>query len=166
MYKFGPYGTSHATAATLAFRKKLLNITSFNDIQCVAEEKHFLKNYTIPFVQLDTMKTILVFSHVHNSFDKKVLLQNGDSPYVKIVNTLVEDFVKEPEIFQFFMKDIDDILQKYEPGKPDNKPDVLKQMEDLKLEREKKMIDYQHWLNNSFTKEMENKINQMNVFIQ
>ena len=53
MYKFGPYGPNHATAATFAFRKELLKKTRFDESSCVAEEKKFLKEYTIPFVQLD-----------------------------------------------------------------------------------------------------------------
>jgi glycosyltransferase involved in cell wall biosynthesis len=59
MYKFGPYGPNHATAATFAFRRELLNKTSFQEDACLAEEKHFLQNYTIPFVQLESMKSIL-----------------------------------------------------------------------------------------------------------
>ena len=74
MYKFGPYGPNHSTAATFAFRRELLKQTRYDDNAALAEEKAFLKNYTIPFVQLDSIKSILVFSHVHNSFDKKTLL--------------------------------------------------------------------------------------------
>ena len=64
MYQFGPYGPNHATAATFAFRKELLKQTRYDENAAVAEEKHFLKGYTIPFVQLDPMKCILVFSHL------------------------------------------------------------------------------------------------------
>jgi glycosyltransferase involved in cell wall biosynthesis len=71
MYRFGPYGPNHSTAATFAFRKELLKMTKFDDNAAVAEEREFLKGYTIPFVQLDTTKSILVFSHDHNSFDRK-----------------------------------------------------------------------------------------------
>jgi hypothetical protein len=67
MYQFGPYGPNHATAATFAFKKELLKRTKFNETASVAEEKQFLINYTIPFVQLEPQKSILVFSHIHNS---------------------------------------------------------------------------------------------------
>jgi glycosyltransferase involved in cell wall biosynthesis len=73
MFQFGPYGANHATAATFAFKKQLLDITKFDENSSVAEEKKFLKDYTIPFVQLESKKSILVFSHNHNSFDKKQL---------------------------------------------------------------------------------------------
>jgi glycosyltransferase involved in cell wall biosynthesis len=97
MYKFGPYGPNHSTAATFAFRKELLQETNYDDDACIAEEKKFLKNYTIPFVQLDPMKSILVFSHNHNSFDKKELLLNPN-PMVSISEKKVEEFVKEEDI--------------------------------------------------------------------
>ena len=35
----------------------------------------------------------------------------------------------------FFMKDIDELLEKYEPGLPAMKPDVLIQIEKIKKER-------------------------------
>ena len=62
IFQFGPYHSNHATAGTFAFRKELLKISSYDDNAELAEEKHFLKDYTIPFVQLDPRKTILVLS--------------------------------------------------------------------------------------------------------
>jgi glycosyltransferase involved in cell wall biosynthesis len=159
MYKFGPYGPNHATAASFAFRKQLLNITKYDDDQALAEEKQFLKNYTIPFVQLDPLKTILVFSHIHNSFDKKQLLNQGnENPYVKLSDKKVSDFVKEEEIKKFFLEDIDAHLESYESGKPENKPEVLKQMKQIIKNREN-MIKQQ-------TEEQQNKkINQLTLLI-
>jgi glycosyltransferase involved in cell wall biosynthesis len=156
MYRFGPYGPNHSTAATFAFRKELLTITSFQDNAAVAEEKHFLKGYTIPFVQLDPMKSILVFSHNHNSFDKKNLL---DSPnqYMGKSDKKVEDFVKEEDLKQFFMEDIDKLLETYEPGKPENKPDVLKQLSEIKQQREEMIIEHQRKQT-----EYQNTINKVN----
>jgi len=135
MYKFGPYGPNHATAATFAFRRDLLKQTRYEDNAALAEEKAFLKNYTVPFVQLDSMKTILVFSHVHNSFDKKPLLDNP-SPYVNLSEKTVDDFVKDPDTKKFFMEDIDELLANYDPGSPKHKPEVLRQMEEMKKKRE------------------------------
>ena len=137
MYKFGPYAPNHATAATFAFRKKLLLQTSYDETACVAEEKHFLKNYTIPMVQLDSMKTILVFSHVHNSFDKKVLLANVPNQMITESVTTPSDFLKNnDDILKYFMEDIDSVLERYEPGKPSHKPDVINQMAEIKCKRE------------------------------
>uniref|UniRef100_A0A6C0FDP3 Uncharacterized protein n=1 Tax=viral metagenome TaxID=1070528 RepID=A0A6C0FDP3_9ZZZZ len=135
MFRFGPYGKNHSTAGTFAFKRKLLSMSKYDDFKALAEEKDFLKDYTIPFVQFDPLKTILVFSHNHNTFDKKELLQQGKdgiTPTQRPDNHVkVEDFVKSPEIYDFFMKDIDGILDKYEPGKVENKPEVLQQMKNI-----------------------------------
>ena len=140
MLQFGPYGPNHATAATFAFHRRLLQQTRDEETACLAEEKHFLKNYTIPFVQLDPLKSILVFSHNHNSFDKKTLLnQVANNPFIKETVKKVDDFVKESDIKQFFMEDIDQLLDQYQPGRPENKPDVTKQLEEMRIQREKVM---------------------------
>jgi glycosyltransferase involved in cell wall biosynthesis len=141
LYQFGPYGENHATAATLAFRRKLLEQTSFDNNACVAEEKYFLKGYTIPFIQLDPLKTILVFSHSHNSFDKKKLLDQND-PFVRLSNKSINDFVKEKNIQHFFLEKIDDLLGKYEVGKPEYKQDVLNQIEELQNDRLARMSQH------------------------
>jgi glycosyltransferase involved in cell wall biosynthesis len=176
MYKFGPYGPNHATAATFAFRKELLNETRFEDNAAVAEETFFLKQYTIPFVQLDPMKAILVFSHDHNSFDKKHLLENPNQ-FMSVSDKTVDDFVKEPDLKKFFMEDIDKLLETYEPGKPSNKPDVLKQLDEIKTKREEMMINHQkqqmeyqdtiNKVNQMYgLNQNQNQINEMSVVIQ
>jgi glycosyltransferase involved in cell wall biosynthesis len=155
MYQFGPYGPNHATAATFAFKKELLRITKFDENSSVAEEKKFLKDYTIPFVQLESMKTILVFSHNQNSFDKKELLKQLPNPNIRDTPVLPKDFVKEDDILKFFMEDIDSVLENYNPGKPENKPDVTKQLNELKISREKKMqemIKQQNTYNDTMNK--------------
>jgi hypothetical protein len=141
MFQFGPYGPNHATAATFAFKKELLQQTKFDEESCVAEEKKFLKDYTIPFVQLDSTKTILVFSHNHNSFDKKELLKQMPCPTIHETPVLPKDLVKEEDILKFFMEDIDELLEKYDLGKLDYKPDVKKQLAELKMNREKQIQD-------------------------
>ena len=138
MYKCGPYGPTHATAGTFAFRRELLDITRYNDDACLAEEREFLKGYTIPLVQLDPMKTILVFSHDHNTFDKKKLLNNQHPEYFRECDKTVDMFIRftdEAKIKKFFMKDIDEKLAKYLPGLPAMKPDVLEQTKTIEMKR-------------------------------
>lgn len=130
MYQFGPYGPKHATAGTFAFKRELIE-NRYDDNACLAEEKSFLKDYTVPFVQLDPKKTILVFSHEHNTFDKRKLLENPHPQFVKESDKKVEDFVKESELIDFYMN-INSSLETYEPGRPKMKPDVLVQM--IKIE--------------------------------
>ena len=138
MYQFGPYGPNHSTAGTFAFKRELLKMTRYEDGAALAEEKHFLKNYTIPFVQLDPLKTILVFSHAHNTFDKRRLLENANPQFTKESEKTVEMFVKEPDLLDFFMNQISELLKTYEPGRPNMKPDVLMQM--VKIEKERKLM--------------------------
>ena len=140
MYSFGPYGPRHSTAATFAFRKELLNKTSFSDTASLAEEKAFLKDYTIPFAQLDPMKTILVFAHEQNTFDKRELLKNP-SPLIKDTNVMPTDFIKDEEILAFFTSKISAELENYSYGKLKNKPDVVKQTKEIMLKREKMQND-------------------------
>jgi glycosyltransferase involved in cell wall biosynthesis len=137
MYSFGPYGANHATAATFAFRRELLTNTKYEEVS-LSEEKKFLKDYTIPMVQLDSEKTILVFSHIHNSADKKQLLDQGPNQFVKETTYKVKDMVKDESTYTFFMHDIDDLLANYSFGHPKNKPDVDEEIK--KREKENNMI--------------------------
>lgn len=137
VYKFGPYGPNHATAGTFAFKRKLLEISKYDDKAAIAEEKQFLQNYTIPFVQLDPQKTILVFSHDHNTFDKRKLLENPHPDLVKETDKKVEEFIKDDEMRNFYMNEVDNILKDYEPGRPTMKPDVLTQIIDIEERRRK-----------------------------
>jgi hypothetical protein len=158
MYLFGPYGPNHATAATFAFKRELLATTRFDEKSSVAEERKFLKDYTIPFVQLEAKKSIVVFSHNHNSFDKKELLKQMPNPNIHDTPVLPADLVKETDILKFFMEDIDKLLETYEPGQPKNKPDVTKQLIELKEEREKQMIEHM-----KTQQEQQEAINMMNM---
>jgi glycosyltransferase involved in cell wall biosynthesis len=146
MYQCGPYGPNHATAGTFAFRTELLKDSRYDDGAALAEEKQFLKNYTVPFVQLDPMKSILVFSHNHNTFDKKKLLDNAHPDYFKPCTKTIDMFIQEEKevwIKDFFMNKIDDLLANYEPGEPKMKPDVLKQTKEIEEERAKMMQQQQ-----------------------
>lgn len=73
----GPYSKNHATAGTFAFKRELLAETSYQDDAVSAEEKHFLKNYTIPMVQLHPLSTIVCIAHASNTFNKDILRQQA-----------------------------------------------------------------------------------------
>jgi|UniRef100_A0A6C0IPL4 glycosyltransferase involved in cell wall biosynthesis len=139
MIQCGPYGEKHATAGTFAFRKKLLDDTKYDDDAALAEERAFLKDYTVPFVQLDPLKSILVFSHEHNTYDKRKMFDNAHPDFFKESPKTVESFIRkdtENDIKQFFMKDIDGLLEDYTPGLPNMKPDVLKQIKEIEEKRD------------------------------
>jgi hypothetical protein len=142
MVQCGPYNPNHATAGTFSFKVELLKHTQYEDHAAIAEERAFLKGYTIPFVQLDPMKTILVFSHEHNTFDKRKMLDNPHPDYLKDSPKTVDDFIRmkdEAPIKEFFMKKIDKLLASYEPGEPKMKPDVLAQIKVIEAERAEMM---------------------------
>jgi hypothetical protein len=81
----------------------------------MAEEKYFLKNYTIPFIQLDPMKTILVLSHRFNTFDKKTLLVNANPQYVRPTELRPSDFIQDKNLRDFYENRIHGLLKKYRP---------------------------------------------------
>lgn len=137
IYQFGPYGEKHATAGTFAFRKELLKDRRYNDDACLAEEKDFLNNYTVPFVQLDPEKVILVFAHDHNTVNKKKLLENPDERFVILLDKTVEELVPEEELRRFYKDNLNTILKTYEPGLPHYKPDVIQNIIELKKTRRK-----------------------------
>ena len=143
MYQFGPYGPNHATAGTFAFKRELLNNHKYEETAALAEEKAFLKNYTVPFVQLEPKKTILVFSHRQNTFDKKKLLEQGENKFQKRSDKTVEDFIKQSEFREFYMNTIERLLVDYKPGEPEMKPDVLKQIAEIDKQRKQQMEEMQ-----------------------
>ena len=138
MYKCGPYGPYHATAATFAFKKELLNQTQYNESKAFAEEKEFTKNYTIPLLQLDSLKTILVFAHKQNSLDKEELLVDPLKTAMTESIYDVDDFIKNSELKQFYMTDVNNILENYEPGRIENKAEILEQIKKRDIKNKNK----------------------------
>jgi hypothetical protein len=110
----------------------------YEEDACLAEERAFLRGYTVPMAQLDPAKVILVFSHEHNTFDKRMLLSNlgNKNSGMRISPRAVTDFIKEPSLLRFYMHDVDAALKTYDPGHPSMKPDVLQQIGD-KLQKNK-----------------------------
>jgi hypothetical protein len=85
------------------------------------------------------MKSILVFSHNHNTFDKRKLLENPNPQFLKESPKKVEDFIrgkeKEAHILKFFLNDVDSLLESYAPGKPEMKPEVLDRIKKMEEQR-------------------------------
>ena len=146
MYQAGPYGPNHATAGTFAFKKELLKITSYDGLSSFAEETSFLKNYTIPMIQLDPLKTILVFPHNQNTFDKKKLLQDN-SKHIKESDKKVEHFIKftkEVGIKKFFMQEMESLTATYTLGELIYKPDVIEKVKERDQIQLRKKLEYFH----------------------
>lgn len=87
------------------------------------------------------MKVILVFSHEHNTFDKRKLLVNANPDVVRDSPKKVMDFIKDHTLRRFYMVELEKLLENYEPGRPEMKPDVIAQTIQLEKERAKMMED-------------------------
>jgi hypothetical protein len=73
----------------------------------------------------------------------------------------VDDFIKDPILKQFYMYDMNNVLENYEPGKPEHKPILLEQIKKMEDEREKriKMLQTQQQISslyNPINKDIEN----------
>jgi glycosyltransferase involved in cell wall biosynthesis len=162
LYKFGPYGPNHATAATFAFRRELLKKTKYDESASLAEEKIFLKDYTIPFIQLDTEKTILVFSHTHNTFDKRELLAQAPNAFVCKSSKNIDDFISDVDCKKFYVEEIDNLLSSYDAGELKHKPDVKKQIAEMRINRQNKMMEEQKRVKSYNSNNVNNNVNSNN----
>lgn len=105
----GPYNQNHATAATFAFKRELLDTCRYLDAN-KGEESAFLHNFTIPLIQLDTKKTILVICHDTNTVDKYMLLTSR-SKNIKNSRFRLEDFIdpsipKNSKLYDFYKNQV------------------------------------------------------------
>ena len=183
IYQCGPYAQNHATAATFIFKKELLEQTSFHEESLVGEEKHFLKNYTIPLLQLDSLKTILVIAHSHNSFDKRKLLEDVNQYKMLETNYSLSDFIKSDKnlatnndtnsIVMFYQQELHTLLANYLQGSIQFKPKVhsyIQEVEKVRNEREttihhyKKATQLSH--DSATIKEYEDKLRNKTCLIQ
>lgn len=66
----GPYGPNHATAATMAYRRRYADQHRYDDGCALGEEPVFTNGYSEPMVQLEPVRTMLCIAHAANSFGK------------------------------------------------------------------------------------------------
>jgi hypothetical protein len=97
-------------------------------------------------IQLNSLKSILVFSHKHNSLNKEKLLEHPEQTKTILSPYTVDDFVKDPVLKQFYMYDMNTVLEQYEPGRPEHKPKLLEQMRKMEEERAKRLEDHNKML--------------------
>lgn len=101
IYKVGPYGETHATNGTMAWKKEYANTHSYDETVAFAEERSFLVNYTTPLVQLDPLEVMLVISHSDNTYNKKEM-RNGRNPFVKLSTLKLSQFIASPSLRAFY----------------------------------------------------------------
>ena len=101
IYKLGPYGETHATNGTMAWKKEYANTHSYDETVAFAEERSFLVNYTTPVIQLDPLQVMLVMSHSDNTYNKKNM-REGRNPFVKLSALKLNQFIKSPTLRAFY----------------------------------------------------------------
>ena len=74
----GPFDKNHATAGTFAFRKEYMKHSSFRMSDTAGEEVHFLKNWSIPIIQMHPQDSIIALSHVDNTVSKEKIFEKAE----------------------------------------------------------------------------------------
>jgi hypothetical protein len=155
MFRFGPYGPNHATAATFAFKRELLNTRKYDDGAAMSEEPSFLgssstdPNRGISLIQLDSDKTILVISHACNTFDKRRMISGYDdtnrakTPAMMLVHRTVKSFIPDAALRKFILTDVDVELDKYALGTLENKPDIVEHLKKTDDARDKTRREFE-----------------------
>jgi glycosyltransferase involved in cell wall biosynthesis len=132
IYKLGPYGENHGTAATLAYTKEYTKTHDFGNSN-FAEEQVFTCAWQSKLAQLDPMKSVLALSHSYNTIDKTMFLEGK---YGQLGNTINEttltlnDFIDDREIAEFYG------ALSYEKQPQD--PEVIAKMEKIVLDNSNK----------------------------
>jgi len=82
----GPFGPTHATAATYTIRRRYAESHRFLDTKARGEELEFTGEWTAKMVQVPPEETIVVLGHGRNTVDKSVLLVTPDLFRAVILN--------------------------------------------------------------------------------
>jgi glycosyltransferase involved in cell wall biosynthesis len=102
IYKLGPYNQNHATNGTMAWRRSYAQTHQYDETVTHAEEKSYLDDYIHPMIQLPALNVMLVMSHSENTFDKKKMREQDDSPLVKKTNLKIQQVIRNKELREFF----------------------------------------------------------------
>ncbi len=82
----GPFGPTHATAATWTIRRRYAESHRFLDTKARGEELEFTGEWTAKLIQVPSEETIVVLGHGRNTVDKSVLLSTPATFRAAIVN--------------------------------------------------------------------------------
>lgn len=102
IYKLGPYNQNHATNGTMAWRRSYAQTHQYDETVTHAEEKSYLDDYIHPMIQLPALNVMLVMSHSENTFDKKKMREQDNSPLVKKTGMKLQRVIRDKEIREFF----------------------------------------------------------------
>ena len=86
----------------MAWKKSYANTHAYDETVTHAEEKSFLEDYVHPMIQLNPKHVMLVMSHSDNTFDKRKMREQENSPLVKKTTMKIRDFIRDASIRNFF----------------------------------------------------------------
>lgn len=82
----GPFGDTHATAATYTVRRRYFEANRFDPNDVRGEERVFTKEWTAKLIQVPAEEMIVVMGHGRNTVDKSDLFVNPTRYRAAIVN--------------------------------------------------------------------------------
>jgi len=82
----GPFGETHATAATWTIRRRYAERHRFVETKVRGEELEFTENWNANMVHVPPEQCIVVLGHGRNTVNKSVLLESPDMFKAKIIN--------------------------------------------------------------------------------
>jgi glycosyltransferase involved in cell wall biosynthesis len=95
IYNFKKIGNHHSTNGTFAYHKSIIADYSYDDTAICGEEKHFLKNYTAPMIQLNPLKSMICMCHSTNTFDKNIILPNLTKLSLKLKKEVKDKYLMD-----------------------------------------------------------------------
>jgi glycosyltransferase involved in cell wall biosynthesis len=106
IWEVGPFGPTHATFGTMAYRKSYVTKHTCDETVLYAEEVSFTNKYSESLAQLDPNKVMLVTCHPNNTFDKRGL-RTADNPMMKKTALKLKQFVKSAAVRDFYKTLVD-----------------------------------------------------------
>jgi len=82
----GPFGDTHATAATWTIRRRYAESHRFVETKARGEELEFTQEWTANLVQVPAEETIVVLGHGRNTVNKSILLESPGMFKATVVN--------------------------------------------------------------------------------
>jgi hypothetical protein len=98
---------THSTNNCMAYWRSYLYNHKYNPDDTYSEEESFTNKFSVPMVQLDSEKTVLMFSHESNTYNKRQLIYGAyylpqDAKYLIKTNLTLSDFIKDKNILDSY----------------------------------------------------------------
>lgn len=108
LYYHKGIGKHHSTNNCMAYWKNYLDNHCYDKTVNYAEENSFTNNYTEPLYQLDSILTVIQFSHDNNTYDKKrIIYQNyfldAKNKYITETDTTIEKIINNDDIYRDYL---------------------------------------------------------------